>query len=274
MKDLKKEISQIKKSLTVDRQSIRTQPREKTLDDKQLIKSLNLEGNKIYVKDLGPQIGWKTVFLVEYTGPLLVYLWVYTRPWMFYGTTSIEMSSTAQIAAVCWSIHYAKRVLETLFVHRFSHATMPLRNLFKNCSYYWLFAMYVAYHVNHPLYTSPNVLQVYAGLAAFGVCELGNLSIHVALRNLRPAGSTVRKIPVPTSNPFTSLFDYVSCPNYTYEIGSWLAFTVMTSCLPAGLFALAGAYQMTLWAIGKHKLYRKEFNNYPKQRKAIYPFVL
>lgn len=31
------------------------------------------------------QIGWTTVFLTEYAGPLFVYLWVYTRPWLFYG---------------------------------------------------------------------------------------------------------------------------------------------------------------------------------------------
>lgn len=66
----------------------------------------------------------------------------------------------------------------------------------------------------------------------FALCELGNLSIHLALRNLRPAGSTVRKIPVATSNPFTFLFNLVSCPNYAYEVGSWIGFTVMTSCLP------------------------------------------
>lgn len=40
---------------------------------------------QIYVKDLGPQIGWKTVFLAEYAGPLAVYLWIYQRPWLFYG---------------------------------------------------------------------------------------------------------------------------------------------------------------------------------------------
>ena len=45
-----------------------------------------------------------------------------------------------RVAAACWSIHYMKRILETLFVHRFSNATMPLTNLFKNCAYYWGFA--------------------------------------------------------------------------------------------------------------------------------------
>lgn len=106
------------------------------------------------------------------------------------------------------------------------------------------------------------------------MCELGNFSIHYSLRNLRPAGSTVRKIPIATSNPFTFLFNWVSCPNYTYEFGAWLGFTIMTQCLPAGLFALAGMYQMTIWAIGKHKNYKKEFPTYPKNRKAILPFLL
>jgi very-long-chain enoyl-CoA reductase len=35
------------------------------------------------------------------------------------------------IALICHSIHYAKRLYETQFVHRFSNGTMPIRNLFK-----------------------------------------------------------------------------------------------------------------------------------------------
>lgn len=77
--------------------------------------------------------------------------------------------SLCSIAAACYTIHYAKRLYETVFVHRFSHSTMPIMNLFKNCGYYWGFTAYVAYHVCHPLYTSPSQLQVYLGLAGFAV---------------------------------------------------------------------------------------------------------
>lgn len=69
----------------------------KMLKDSDTIESLNLRnGSKLYIKDLGPQIGWSTVFLAEYAGPLLVYLWIYQRPWIFYGDSSAEISQTAQ----------------------------------------------------------------------------------------------------------------------------------------------------------------------------------
>lgn len=35
-----------------------------------------------------------------------------------------------------------------------------------------------------------------------------------------PPGSKKREIPRPTANPFTILFNFVSCPNYTYEVTS------------------------------------------------------
>lgn len=81
----------VKKSLYPDRQAIKLEAKGKTLKDEDTLKSLNLEsGGKLYVKDLGPQISWKNVFLTEYAGPVFVYLWAYQRPWILYG----EQSST------------------------------------------------------------------------------------------------------------------------------------------------------------------------------------
>lgn len=87
----------LKSALTIERQAIRLESKGKTLKDTDTLQQLNLQdGSKLYVKDLGPQIGWKTVFLAEYAGPVFVYLMFYQRPWLFYGETTAPISTTAQ----------------------------------------------------------------------------------------------------------------------------------------------------------------------------------
>ncbi|KAL6075658.1 very-long-chain enoyl-CoA reductase [Balamuthia mandrillaris] len=225
--------------------------------------------NTIVFKDLGPQVGWSTVFMVEYAGPLLIYLFFYLRPWFVYGDlASTPMTFEAQVACACWVGHYLKRELETIFVHRFSKGTMPLLNIFKNSGYYWGAGALVGYFVNHPLYTPPSSTQFYAGLACFVLFELGNLYCHIILRNLRPPGTRVRAI------PRGFLFEFVSCPNYTCEIAAWISFSIMTQTLAAVFFTLVGAGQMWVWAVGKHKAYLREFRDYPRNRRILVPFVI
>lgn len=278
IKDVKNGFRNINPKYYPDRQAFKSDQRGKMLKDEESLESLGVgNGGRLYFKDLGPQVSWTTVFLTEYAGPLGIYLIFYYRPALIYGAAAASqpMAQVVKLAAGCWSFHYAKRLLETVFVHRFSHATMPIMNIFRNSVYYWGFAAFVAYFINHPLYTPPAYgdKQVFGGLAAFIFAELGNFSCHVLFRNLRPAGSKVRKIPKADMNPFTWLFKFVSCPNYTYESLAWISFTVMTQCLPAGLFCLAGSWQMLQWAQGKHRNYRKEFKDYPS-RKAMIPFLL
>ncbi|CAG9540574.1 unnamed protein product [Cercopithifilaria johnstoni] len=275
---IKKRLSQ-KLLLPINQIALRLDAKGKNLKDDLTVQDLNLpsKGAHLYIRVLGPQIGWKTVFLLEYLGPLLIYPIFYLRPIEIYGpdASRYPMSYGAKFALVCWSFHYAKRLLETQYVHRFSNATMPLRNIFKNCGYYWAFSAFVSYFINHPLYTPPyfGFVQVATGLTGFVICEFGNLSIHLLLRDLRPPGTKVRKIPIPNANPMTLMFNFVSCPNYTYEAGSWLCFSYMTQSLAALIFTFAGFYQMAMWAKGKHRNYIHEFPNYPKHRRAIIPFV-
>uniref|UniRef100_A0A3Q1ETK7 Very-long-chain enoyl-CoA reductase n=1 Tax=Acanthochromis polyacanthus TaxID=80966 RepID=A0A3Q1ETK7_9TELE len=176
------------------RQSIRLDPKGKSLKDEDVLQHLPVGTTAtFYFRDLGAQISWVTVFLTEYTGPLVIYLMFYFRVPFIYApkydfTTSKHW--VVHLACMCHSFHYVKRLLETLFVHRFSHGTMPLRNIFKNCTYYWGFAAWMAYYINHPLYTPPiyGEQQIRLALIIFLFCQIGNFSIHVALRNLRPPG--------------------------------------------------------------------------------------
>ncbi|XP_053921772.1 trans-2,3-enoyl-CoA reductase-like isoform X5 [Cuculus canorus] len=142
------------------------------------------------------------------------------------------------------------------------------------CAFYWGFTSWIAYYINHPQYTPPSFghRQVFFAALAFLMCEAGNHFINVALAHHTHSGNKAC-FPSPTYNPFTWLFLLVSCPNYTYEVGSWISFTVMTQTLPAGIFAFLMVIQMSLWAQKKHKLYLKRFYPEVGRKAAMIPII-
>uniref|UniRef100_A0A4W5PRF1 Trans-2,3-enoyl-CoA reductase-like 2b n=1 Tax=Hucho hucho TaxID=62062 RepID=A0A4W5PRF1_9TELE len=196
----------------------------------------------MFFHDLGPQLGWTMVFLAECIGPLFIYLFFFLH-------------------------------LFNVYEQKDDYTSSPCSVVTYNCLYYWGFSAWLAYYINHPLYTPPSYgnLQVYSALVVFTVCSLtfSQPLVSCCLPGLRP-----KRIPYPTRNPFTWLFFFVSCPNYTYEVGTWLSFSIMTQCVPVALFTLLGFIQMTIWARGKHKMYTREFTDYPELRSAIIPLFL
>ncbi|XP_077353908.1 very-long-chain enoyl-CoA reductase-like isoform X4 [Festucalex cinctus] len=119
------------------RQSLRLDPKTKCLRDEEVLQTLPVGTTaSFYFSDLGPQLTWGTVFLAECVGPLVIYLMFYFRLPLIYApkydfTASKNWVVQSVSACICHSLHYIKRILETLFVHRISHGTMPLRNIFK-----------------------------------------------------------------------------------------------------------------------------------------------
>uniref|UniRef100_A0A7S0BNR2 3-oxo-5-alpha-steroid 4-dehydrogenase C-terminal domain-containing protein n=2 Tax=Rhodosorus marinus TaxID=101924 RepID=A0A7S0BNR2_9RHOD len=228
----------------------------------------------VVFKDLGPQISWRSVFVIEYLGPLLIFPIFLMRPWFIYGTDLPPLIEQQYSGFVAFLFHYVKRELETLLVHKFSNSTMPIMNVFKNSIYYWGFAAGIGYFLFHPLYT-PVAMGRYAFcMAMFWFWEVANFVTHAYLSSLRPAGTRVRKI------PRDGAFEFVSCPNYLFEILAWMSFNLFTSTLVGWAFFVAGSAQMLVWAMKKHKNYQKEFDGkdgrelYPKGRKALIPFIL
>ena len=284
-------IAQTKKHLNVNRVRLTIEGSNETLipNEKALSAISSLKGGATLVyKDLGAQISWRTVFIVEYMFPMLVFplVWLLGRKFPSGLVTqalfgSADSSNTLQ-ATKCWqdlvaimfTVHFLKRELETMYVHRFGNDTMPVTNIFKNSGYYWMFAFWIAHASLHPLYTvPPSVSQRYAGVGIFVFSELMNLKAHLDLRNLRPAGTRVRKV------PRGILFKYISCPNYLFEILAWVGFTMASQSVAAAAFTVVGAAQMTVWAIQKHKRYLREFDGiegrelYPRSRKILIPFL-
>lgn len=227
----------------------------------------------IYVKDLGTQIAWRTVFLVEYLGPILIHPLVYTlRPYL-YPSAPKDPSQLQTITSWLIVLHFVKRELETLFVHRFSAATMPLRNIFKNSFHYWILSgVLVAAFIYAPSSATAqgaNPLLLYPGVLLYIIGELGNLQSHLTLMGLRTSGGTERGIP---QGP---LFRLVTCPNYLTETISWIAI-YLVSGLSWGvlIFAIVSVVQMAQWAKKKERRYRKEFGDkYKKKRYTMLPGI-
>ena len=236
----------------------------------------------ILVKDLGPQIAWRTVFIIEYLGPLLIHPLLYFGRTWFYRTPPARLTfpdtsslQTLSFGAIC--LHFLKREYETVFVHRFSNATMPRRNIFKNSAHYWLLAgLNLALFTYSPSDACPTNQPsppwfVAIAMAMFVIGEIGNFSAHLTLRDLRTKGSTERKI------PSTGVFKYVpvTCPNYFFETLAWAGIWMLNKSWSTALFGAIAVGQMAVWARKKEKRYRQEFgNSYSRKRFSMLPGIV
>jgi very-long-chain enoyl-CoA reductase len=180
-------------------------------------------------------------------------MFYYLPVYKFFGYEGERVIHPVQTYAMYyWCFHYFKRIMETFFVHRFSHATSPLSNVFRNCAYYWTFGAYIAYYCNHPLYTPVSELQMKIGFGFGIICQIANFYCHILLRNLRsPSGNGGYQI------PRGFLFNIVTCANYTTEIYQWVGFNIATQTVAGYIFLVVAASIMTNWALGKHSRLKK-----------------
>jgi len=105
------------------------------------------------------------------------------------------------------------------------------------------------------------------GAAVFLAGFIINLSSDRILRNLRRPGETDYKIPQ------KGLFRFICSPNYLGEILEWTGWAVLTWSPAGAAFLVFTIANLAPRATANLKWYRKTFSDYPKERKAIIPFV-
>jgi len=108
-----------------------------------------------------------------------------------------------------------------------------------------------------------------AGLALFAFGMLINIHSDHILRNLRKPGETGYKIPK------GGAFNFVSGANFFGECLEWSGFAVACWSLPATAFAIFTIFNIGPRALQHHQWYLSKFKEeYPKNRKALIPFIL
>jgi very-long-chain enoyl-CoA reductase len=66
----------------------------------------------------------------------------------------------------------------------------------------------------------------------------------------------------------------VTCPNYTFEIISWVGVLLVSRSLSTAVFLVTAIVPMTAWAMKKERRYRKEFGDkYKRKRFVIMPGI-
>lgn len=177
------------------------------------------------------------------------------------------------LAAPLLAVHFGKRVLEVLFLHKYS-GTMGLKEACGISTYYSLVTALIA---KTALAKNPNSKTQAVGLAAFVVGELGNLYHHYLLRCLRTRSDKAssgdgEKRYVP---PAGGLFSLVAAPHYLFEITAFLGIAGAAQSTHALLAALGMASYLAGRAVLTNKFYQERFDEsqWPSSRKAILPFL-
>ena len=213
--------------------------------------------------------------------------WGFSLPskwgWIIYETPSVVlfgwvffmgrswMNPVPLIFFFMWQLHYFNRTYIYPFRLNASSKKTPftivlLAFIFTAINSY-INARWISEYGNYPTswLSDPRFL---IGLTIFFIGWVINIKSDNILLNLRGPGETGYKI------PYGGMFKYVSSPNYLGEILVWTGWAIATWSMAGASFLVFTFCNLVPRAISGHKWYRTKFDNYPPERKAIFPGLI
>lgn len=205
------------------------------------------------------KLGW---FFMEFFLLITLGYFIYT------GENTLSIVNAIILTLI--GLHYINRSLIFPLRIKTKGKKMPLvialMGLFFNVVNGFLFGYYLGNfkEYSNDWLTSP---QFIIGLSIFFIGGFINWKSDGRLIRLRKESESGYKIPQ------NGWFNYVSCPNLLGEIIEWLGFAILTWSLPGIAFFVWTFANLAPRAIAHHKWYRSHFEDYPKNRKALIPFL-
>ncbi|XP_029103964.1 3-oxo-5-alpha-steroid 4-dehydrogenase 1 isoform X3 [Scleropages formosus] len=216
--------------------------------------------NTKYGFPINAKLAWFLQELPAFVVPLLIVV----------GMSGAKLSQLPnRLLLLMFFCHYAQRSLIYPFLIRGGKATpftsFALAFVFCTINGY-MQARYLSHYAEYPADWVVNS-QFISGSMLWLVGFLINLHSDHILRNLRKPGETGYKVPV------GGLFEYVSSANFFGEIIEWTGFALAGHSVQSAAFAFFTLVVLTSRAGAHHRWYLEKFEDYPKSRKAVIPFI-
>jgi 3-oxo-5-alpha-steroid 4-dehydrogenase 1 len=213
----------------------------------------------------GPSVNIKVGWMIQGSPALIAFA-------IFFALGQYATNILPLIFLALWEIHYLQRTYMFPLRMRGTRRTLTISTM----AFVMLFYIINGYLNGRYLtqfsdgYSSAWLTDprfVIGVMAFFGGMALNLYSDHI-LRNLRKLGEDGYKI------PYGGIFKFVSCGNYFGEIIQWGGWAIATWSLPGLFFCVWTAANLVPRAISHHRWYLDRFPEYPRERKALIPYIL
>ncbi|XP_023767612.1 uncharacterized protein LOC111916224 isoform X2 [Lactuca sativa] len=166
------------------------------------------------------------------------------------------------------TIHFFKRILEVLFIHKFSGYMMLSVSITIGLSYgvsiaTMIYAQYLSQESSEPFFDLK-----YVGLGMFLIGISGNFYHHCILSSLRKEADREYKIPK------GGLFHFVICPHYMFEIVEFIGVSCICQTGFSFCFTLGTVFLLMGRSYATRKWYVSKFGGrFGKDVKALIPYL-
>ena len=208
---------------------------------------------------LNNRLGW---FLMEIPTLILMPYFIFS------GTNTVNTVIYCFLGL--YTAHYLNRTIIFPFRLKLKLKKIPLHIVFSAAFFNLINTFFLGYYFGNikvyqeNWFTTPYFI---IGIIIFSIGMLINILSDNVLINLRKKNKEEYGI------PNGGLFKYVSCPNHLGEIIEWLGFAILTWSFAGFSFFIWTACNLIPRSTKHHDWYNNKFKNYPKNRKAVIPFI-
>lgn len=199
------------------------------------------------------------------TGYLLKYIPAFLFVLLWSSSAGPGLTGGPWVTEGLMLLHFAKRILETCFIHDFSGS--PTEEGFVSLFIGGFYSLVAWVMMHNGAMGAPA-----AGVAIACIGQAGNLWHHLLLSRLRRAGrlDDDKKYMVPSGG----LFELVACPHYFFEVVSFLGAAVAAGTFVGYAYVVSVLGMLGGRSVATSNWYVERFGSaYPTQRKNIIPWV-